>query len=195
MLQLEVPGRTPEWVVLSAHIDGHDIGESAMDNASGVAAALAVASRCAAAGPATRGLRVCLFSAEEWALAGSRHYVDAMSAGERAAIVLNVNLDTVGGASSLTALTSEFPQLEPFVQQACSGVGTYAPMMANSDHYNFARHGIPALRLVAGFDEPESNVRHILTREDTRDKVSPADLAHAASVAEALVMRALERGV
>ena len=196
VLQLEIPGRSAQWVVLSAHVDGHDIGESAMDNASGVAVALAVALRCAeATARPLHGLRACIFSAEEWALAGSRHYVDGMSAEERAAHVVNVNLDTVGGASRLTALTSEFPQLEAFVREAGCGIGTYAPMMANSDHYNFARHGIPALRLVAGFNEPESNVRHILTPQDTRDKVLPSELANAVRVAEALVMRALERGV
>jgi Zn-dependent M28 family amino/carboxypeptidase len=65
-------------------------------------------------------------------------------------------------------------------------------MMANSDHYSFARRGIPALRLVAGFGRPESNVRHILTRGDTRDKVAPAELENAVCVATALVWRALK---
>jgi Zn-dependent M28 family amino/carboxypeptidase len=64
-------------------------------------------------------------------------------------------------------------------------------MMANSDHYNFARHGIPALRLVAGFDRPQSNVRYILTRGDSRDKVERSELASAASVAAVLVWQGL----
>jgi hypothetical protein len=34
------PGRGPDWVVVSAHIDGHPHGESAMDNATGLAVAL-----------------------------------------------------------------------------------------------------------------------------------------------------------
>ena len=61
--------------------------------------------------------------------------------------------------------------------------------MANSDHYNFARHGIPALRLVAGFDEPESNLRYVLTPADTIDKVAPAELKAAALVAAVLLAR------
>jgi Zn-dependent M28 family amino/carboxypeptidase len=64
-------------------------------------------------------------------------------------------------------------------------------MMSNSDHYNFARHGIPALRLVAGFGRPESNIRYILTREDTRNKVDEAQLRAAARVATTLVWHAL----
>jgi aminopeptidase YwaD len=192
ILVLDLPGHEAEWVVLSAHLDGHSLAESAMDNASGVAVAIAVARACASSvGQGARGLRLCLFSAEEWALAGSRHYLDAMSADERKAIALNINLDTVAGDSQLTALTSMFPQLERFISQSGCGIGTYAPMMANSDHYNFARHGIPAMRIVAGFDRPKSNVRHILTGGDTRDKVSVDELVHAADVAGALVRQAL----
>jgi Zn-dependent M28 family amino/carboxypeptidase len=39
----DLPGQTTETVVLSAHLDGHDLGESAIDNATGVAVALAAA--------------------------------------------------------------------------------------------------------------------------------------------------------
>jgi Zn-dependent M28 family amino/carboxypeptidase len=193
---LDLPGRIPSCVVLSAHLDGHDLAESALDNASGVVVALAVARSLAPhLARLPRGLKVCLFSAEEWALAGSRCYLERMSAVERNAIVLNVNLDTVAGDARLTALTSEFPALDTFVREAAASVGMavgiYRPIMANSDHFNFARHGIPALRLVAGFDRPESNVRHILTAADTRDKVASEELKSAALLAAALVWRAL----
>jgi hypothetical protein len=193
---LDLPGQTQAWVVLSAHLDGHDLAESAMDNATGVAVALALARAFAPllAG-CRRGLRTCLFSAEEWALAGSRQYLDRLGESERNAIVLNLNLDTVGGDARLTALTSEFPRLDAFVQDAAARAGialdTYQPLMGNSDHYNFARHGIPALRLVAGFGRPQSNVRHILTRGDTRDKIAPSQLDAAAVLAATLLWRAL----
>jgi Zn-dependent M28 family amino/carboxypeptidase len=64
-------------------------------------------------------------------------------------------------------------------------------MMANSDHYNFARHGIPAFRLVAGFDRPECNVRYILSRGDTRDRVQRGEMVAAARTAAVLVWHAL----
>jgi aminopeptidase YwaD len=188
VLVLDLPGRSGRWVVLSAHLDGHSLAESAMDNATGVAAVLAVARALAPRiSQCEHGLRVCLFSAEEWALAGSSRYVSAMTASERASIVLNVNLDTVAGDSQLTALTSEFSALEAWVRP----LPAYSPMMPNSDHYSFARHGIPALRLVAGFGRAQSNVRHILTRGDTRDKVARQDLEDAVQVATDLVGRAL----
>ena len=195
-LTLDLPGQSARWVVLSAHVDGHDLAESAMDNATGVAAALAIARAVAPQlASSARGLRVCLFSAEEWALAGSRQYLDEMKDADRSAIALNVNLDTVGGDTRLTALTSEFPELERWVSRTAHASGlelsTYQPMMANSDHYNFARHGIPAFRLVAGFDRPECDVRYILSCGDTRDKVQRGEMIAAARTAAVLVWRAL----
>lgn len=196
VIVLDLPGRTASWIVLSAHLDGHDLAESALDNASGVAVALAVARAFAPlAAHCQRGLRVCFFSAEEWALAGSQQYLGRMGTAERGSIAVNINLDTVGGDARLTALTSEFAGLDRFVQAAAAQVGmtlpTYRPLMSNSDHYNFARHGIPALRLVAGFDNPTSNIRHILTSADTRDKVAPGELKSAAILTAALAWSAL----
>jgi aminopeptidase YwaD len=73
VLVLDIRGKTERCVALSAHLDGHDLAESAMDNATGVAVALAVARALAPhIAECERGLRVCLFSAEEWALAGSK---------------------------------------------------------------------------------------------------------------------------
>lgn len=196
---LELAGRGKSSVVLSAHLDGHSLAESAMDNATGVTVVLALARAFAPlVAQCRRRLTVCLFSAEEWALAGSRQYLDRMGAEERDSIALNINLDTVGGDTQLTALTSEFPRLDAFVRKTAAQAGialnTHQPMMQNSDHYNFARLGIPALRLVAGFNRPQCNVRHILTGADTRDKVAPSELASAAQLTAALLWQSLSAG-
>ena len=194
-LLFDLPGRSDNWILLSAHIDGHDGGESAMDNASGVAAMLAAA-RALAPRVATfrRGLRLALFSVEEWALTGSAQYVANLSASERRSIVLNVNLDSVGGSPALTALTSDFAGLEPFLLEVAEASGialrTVRPLMQNSDHANFALAGIPALRLVAGFDDPNANLRYVLTPADTRDKVSAAELRQAATLAANIIAAA-----
>jgi len=188
----EVPGETDEWVVLSAHLDGHDLGQSAIDNASGVVVALAVAEALAAIpGKLHRGLRLCLFNVEEWNLTGSKHYIDNLSPAERAAIMLNVNLDVVVGAEKLSALVSGFIALEPWLERLASKVGDnlayHRPLVRNSDHYNFAEVGIPAFRLLAGFGEPQSNVRHLLTPGDTVDKVTPQELQRAATLVAEIV--------
>jgi aminopeptidase YwaD len=187
-LLFDLPGRTDEWVVLSAHVDGHDINESAMDNASGVAAALCAARALRpAVGQWRRGLRLAFFSVEEWALTGSARYVGALDDRERRKIALNVNLDSVGGHSRLSALTSGYAGLEPFLLSTAESAGhdlrCVRPLLTNSDHANFAQAGIPAFRLVAGYDEPTSNLRLVLTPGDTLDKVTRAELASAAHLA------------
>jgi Zn-dependent M28 family amino/carboxypeptidase len=196
-LVFDIPGQCDEWVVLSAHVDGHDLAESAIDNATGLAAVLAVTRALASeAGNFRRGLRLAFFSAEEWALTGSAQYVGGLQPAEREKIVLNVNLDSVAGSSKLTALTSGFAQLEPFLLRVAEAseipLRVVRPLMMNSDHANFAVAGIPAFRLVAGFDEPLSNLKYVLTPEDTRDKVSESDLRRAAMITAAIVMVSLQ---
>lgn len=195
-LVMEFPGAIDEWVVLSAHIDGHPLGESAMDNATGLAAVLRLAEVLAPhAGAFRRGLRVMLFNVEEWGLWGSVNYVDALPETERAKVALNVNLDSVAGDPHLTAITSGFPNIADFLAPSARLAGvplaTHDALMRNSDHYNFARHGIPAFRLVCGFDRPESNLRHVLTPQDTRDKVSEAEMRQAVRLTGALLAEAL----
>jgi aminopeptidase YwaD len=63
--------------------------------------------------------------------------------------------------------------------------------MANSDHANFAAHGIPAIRLLTGFNAPDSNLRLILTAADTRDKVRLDELDQALRLATTLTWQAL----
>jgi len=194
-LVFDLPGKEAEWVVLCAHIDGHEVSESAIDNASGVAAVLA-AMRCLAPEFChfRRGLRVIFFNVEEWALTGSAHYVAGLSEAEREKIALVINLDSVAGSPHLTALTSGFTALGPFLQGVAANNGTslaiHLPLMQNSDHANFAAAGIPAFRLVAGFDEPEAELRHLLTPADSRDKVRPDELHKAARLAAAIATTA-----
>jgi hypothetical protein len=196
ILLADLPGRGPDWVVVSAHIDGHPHGEGAMDNATGVAVALALARLLAPhVSECPRGLRMCLFSAEEWGLIGSRVWLERMDEAARRSMVINLNLDAVGGAYALTALTSGFERLDAWIKATAARAGlpvaTHLPLMANSDHANFAAHGIPAVRLIAGFDEPDSNLRLVLTAADTRDKVHPDELDQALRVATTLTWQAL----
>ncbi len=196
-LVLDLPGRGPDRVVLSAHLDGHPLGESAIDNASGLAVTIALAR---AAAPAVeglpRGLTLCVFGAEEWALAGSRAWLSAQPEAALARMALNLNIDSVVGSPRLTALTSGFRALGPFARRAAARIGTelgvHLPPMPNSDHANFAARAIPALRLVAGFDEPESALRLLLTGADTRLLVAPQALKAAAITAGTLLWAALE---
>lgn len=177
-LFFDLPGETDEWIVLTAHIDGHDLAESAMDNASGLAVVLTAADaiRRASQGRRNRrGLRVAFYTLEEWALTGSATSLERMSPSERAQIAACINIDAVGYDPALAALTSDFPNLGPALQ-ACAKIHNlplkiHEPLQPNSDHANFARHGIPAFRLVAGFGTGSGPGGDLLTDRDTRDRV------------------------
>jgi len=129
-------------------------------------------------------------------LTGSARYVASLSEGERGKIALNVNLDSVGGNSRLSALTSGFAGLEPFllsVAQTCGhDLRCVRPLLTNSDHANFALAGIPAFRLVAGYDDPTSHLRLVLTPGDTRDKVARSELTAAAQLAACITAAACQ---
>lgn len=194
----EIPGRGAEWVVVSAHYDGHDLAQSALDNATGVAAALQILRSFAPhVGALRRGLRVILFTAEESALLGSRLYVDSLAEDELRAIAAVVNLDTLAGSPRLACLTSGFAELDEFVRAVDAEVGIglrpIRPIARNSDHFNFARRGVPALRLIAGFDEPDAGARYLLTSGDTADKVAMGELKLATLAAAELAWAALDR--
>lgn len=195
-LVLDLPGGGPGRVVLSAHLDGHPLGESAMDNATGLAGLLAIARAAAPELQACRrGLTVCVFGAEEWALTGSKAWLAGLPAERRAAMRFNLNLDSIAGHPRLTALTSGFPQLGGFVREAAAAIGAevavHLPLMINSDHANLAAHGIPALRLIAGFDAPEGALRLLLTGADTRAVVPAGELKSATLTAGAILWAAL----
>jgi Zn-dependent M28 family amino/carboxypeptidase len=179
-------------VVLSAHLDGHALGESALDNATGVAAALCLARAMAphVAG-CESGLMLCLFGAEEWALAGSRAWLAAQPAERLARMRMNLNLDSVAGHGQLTALTSGFAELEGFLRGAWPALAVHEPLMANSDHANFAALGVPAARIIAGFNAPESNLRFLLTAADRRQLTSDAELRAATLAAARMLWAAL----
>jgi aminopeptidase YwaD len=113
--------------------------------------------------------------------------VAGLSEAEKSGIALNINLDSIAGSPRLAALTSGFPNLEPFLLETAEAnareIRCVRPLMANSDHANFALAGIPAFRLVAGFDDPQASLRLVLTAADTRDKVNAVELASAAQFA------------
>lgn len=193
----DIPGKIDQWVVVSAHIDGHDLAESAMDNASGIVVVMAAMKAVMESGcHLDRGVRVAFFNLEERGLEGSKTYVESLSTAERDSIVMNINVDSVGYEGKLAALSSGFSNIEPFLlsvaQEADIDLRIFRPLQANSDHANFAAHGIPAFRLVAGFDDLESIGRGVLTELDRRESIERKHLAQAVLLVSRLLVNAAQ---
>ncbi|MCY6382868.1 M28 family metallopeptidase [Hoeflea prorocentri] len=190
-----IKGTDPEFsteeIIVCAHLDGHESSENAMDNASGVAVIMALAKELCTVANFPHTVRILIFSAEEFGLCGSKAYVDKLSLEKRAAIRAVFNLDCVGGSTRFGAMTSAFAELKEEAERCAAQseipVCVHEPLLKNSDHYNFAVAGIPAMRLIAGFGDADSRLRHVLTEADMRAQVAQEDLVAALKLTHALI--------
>ena len=168
-----LPGTTAaqDWVLHTAHwdhlgrcdaVDGDDICNGALDNASGVAGLVALAEAHAKAGRARRTLAFLAVTAEESGLLGSRYYAEH-PVHPLARTVGGVNMDVlnVRGRARDFVLTgagkSEIEDLaRPFVLAQGRRIGPEPQpergSYYRSDHFSFARLGVPMLAGGSGRD-------------------------------------------
>ncbi len=166
------PALAGQVVLFTAHwdhkgidpaVNGDSIYNGAEDNASGVAALLAAAQALVQVQP--RPKRTLLFiatTAEESGLLGSEAYVRApLIPLDQTAAVLNVDVANVRGATrDVAALGGERSTLGAVFESAAraeSLVATGDPdptkgLFFRSDHFPFARAGVPGLSIQPGVD-------------------------------------------
>ena len=160
-----------EYVALSAHwdhlgigvpVNGDSIYNGAVDNGSGVASVLAIA-RAAAKMPTTRRSLIFLFvTAEESGLLGSQYFGDHPTV-PAASIVADLNLDVVtvlGRVRDLDVMGDNKSTLGPMLASMIRPQGLRLSPDAHpeaghfyrSDHFSFAKVGIPSVSIGAGDD-------------------------------------------
>jgi acetylornithine deacetylase/succinyl-diaminopimelate desuccinylase-like protein len=180
-------------IVVGAHFDHLGDGHlGANDNASGIAALLAIAQALHAAGPLRRTVAFVAFGGEELGLLGSQYYAAHPPAAlplER--VVYDVNLDMVGSYASTgavhamgtfrglpaTAIVQTLAAGRPALHVGIGGRGV------GSDHEAFCRAGVPYVF----FWTPDRRCYH--ARCDTVARLDAAHLATIASLAGDLVSR------
>jgi Zn-dependent M28 family amino/carboxypeptidase len=168
-----LPGTTSpgDTVLYTAHWDhlghcdavkGDAICNGALDNASGVAGLVALAEAQAKAGPAKRSIVFMSVTAEESGLLGSRYYAEhpvfplARTVGGVNMDVLNVN----GRARDFVITGAGKSELEDLVKPLIAAQGRRVSPEANperggyyrSDHFSFAKFGVPMLDGGSGED-------------------------------------------
>lgn len=142
--------------------DGDDICNGAVDNATGTAALVALAEAHAKAGPARRSLVFLAVTAEESGLLGATYYAQNPLY-PLAQTVGGVNMDAfqvAGPARDVTAVGLGKSQLDLFLETALKADGRTAtpdPKPENgyyyrSDHFAFAKLGVPMLYIDGGED-------------------------------------------
>ena len=161
-----------EYVVYSAHwdhfgigakVNGDSIYNGAYDNASGVAGLLDLAAAFhAMKTPPKRSILFLSVTAEEQGLLGSEYY-GRLPIYPLAKTLANINMDEInvtGATKDVTIVGLGASELDDYALAAAKaqgrvlkpdpepGKGSYY----RSDHFNFARHGVPALDPSEGTD-------------------------------------------
>ncbi|WP_209348961.1 M28 family metallopeptidase [Pontixanthobacter sp. CEM42] len=169
-----LPGteRPDEYVMHTAHWDhlgrctaapdGDDICNGAIDNATGTAALVALAQAHAQAGAPARSLVFLAVTAEEQGLLGADYYA-ANPIFPLAQTVGGINMDAlpvVGVSKDVTVVGPGKSKLDDFLNKALELDGRTATPNPNpeagyyyrSDHFAFAKRGVPMLYVKGGED-------------------------------------------
>jgi Zn-dependent M28 family amino/carboxypeptidase len=212
------PQLRDEYVVYTAHwdhlgkgapVNGDDIYNGALDNASGVSQVLEIARAFTAVEPRPKRSLLFLFvGAEEQGLLGAQHYAE-QPIYPLAKTLANINVDGVnqwGRTKDLTVIGMGASDLDDYLRDAAATQGrvlrpdpeSEKGFYYRSDHFNFAKQGVPALYTDTGIEfigkpaEYSQQKRDEYTNKDYHapsDQVKPDwDLAGAAEDAQLLFL-------
>ena len=171
---------TDERVLLTSHVDAHDIAEGAMDNGVGTAMVLEVARALAAreSDLDTRIEFVC-YGAEEVGLVGSTHHAESVDP-ELVRAVLN--FDGVVRGRDLAAYTHGWEELGDAVETVAERFDhPFDPVPEvgpHSDHWPYVARGIPGYHVYGETGDEGRGWGH--TGADTLDKLDSRDLRESA---------------
>ena len=171
-----IPGtqRPDETIIYTAHwdhlginteIEGDNIWNGAADNATGTAGLLALAYLHSRAAPPERTIVFLSVTAEESGLLGSQWYAEHPLY-PISTTVANINMDvlnTVGPVRDVIVVGARSSELENYLEEAATAQDRYVVAEPNpergyyyrSDHFNFAKVGVPALYAESGEDNIE----------------------------------------
>jgi Iap family predicted aminopeptidase len=186
-LRLRLPGRSPERIIVGAHVDSWDLGQGALDNGLGTAQLFALASALRGRDLA-RTVDLVWFNGEEQGLWGSRHA--AATLGD-APVVAMINLDMVGVPISVNALGDE--SLVPALERWNTGRGDRKLPKGveninwfGSDHTPYQLVGVRAITFNAPI--PRESVRYYHDLADTIDKLPEQIVVDSTAVIGELVL-------
>jgi Zn-dependent M28 family amino/carboxypeptidase len=179
---------TDEAVLVTSHVDAHDIAEGAMDNGAGTAVVVEMARALADREDdlETRVRFVC-FGAEEVGLLGAEHEADRTDPGDVKAVV---NQDGVCRGRTLRAYTHGFDDLGAAFDRVADRfdhpITTVPEQSPHSDHWPFVLQGVPGAHTMSETGDRGRGWGH--TRADTLDKVESRNLRETAILLTSLVV-------
>jgi Zn-dependent M28 family amino/carboxypeptidase len=194
-----LPGteRKDEYIIYSAHWDHFGIGKpiagdsiynGAVDNATGTACLLAMAEAFKKGAPTKRSLVFLALTGEEQGLLGSAHYA-AHPIFDPQKTVANINMDAFkspGPMKDLTITGFGHSEMDDYARKEAEQQGRYVipdpepekGYFYRSDHFNFAKIGIPALYAEGsfeGFDVSRDSIQRMNDHYRTNVYHQPSD--------------------
>lgn len=192
----EIPGKTEERIVISAHLDhlgmaqseeGDNIYNGAIDNGTAVSAMMLVAKILKEQQENLYySLTILACNAEESGLLGSKYYAQNTN---RSNIVANINFESTPvweASKSLMGIGARFSGFEEMIKSLAQENGldysTFSlsnqGLFYRSDQFSFARYGIPAVWISAGEDEVNGEINYTefwgKDYHTVRDEFNPA---------------------
>jgi Zn-dependent M28 family amino/carboxypeptidase len=194
------PALKDEYVVYTAHWDHLGVGEpvkgdtiynGARDNAAGVAAMLEVARAFTKVQPPPkRSILFTMVTAEEQGLLGSQYY-SVTPLYPLAKTLADINLDSpnvYAPSNDVTVIGMGASDLDDYLRRAAQEQGrTLRPdpkpekgYYYRSDHFNFAKQGVPALYIESGIEartpKPPDYLQKKLEDYEAHDYHAPSDV-------------------
>jgi hypothetical protein len=197
------PALKPEYVALSAHLDGYGFGtpvngdnlyNGALDDAAYVGTLLELAHNLAHT-PPKRSLLFCIFTGEEKGLLGSEYFTHHPTV-PAAQIVADLNLDQLRPIFPLNILTMEGIDDSTLGETARAVAAEFhielrpdrepeRNLFRRADNYNFVRIGVPIASFIFGYNSGTAEERAYRNWYATRyhkpqdDLTTPIDWAAA----------------
>ncbi|HDZ14204.1 hypothetical protein LCGC14_0977150, partial [marine sediment metagenome] len=177
-----IPGtdQKDEFIIYSAHwdhlgvgkpIEGDSIYNGAVDNATGTAGLLAIAEAFKKSKPTKRSIVFIALTGEEQGLLGSAYYA-AHPIFDPKKTIANINMDAINSLGEMKDLTiTGFGQseMDEYAKEAAEAQNRYiikdpTPEKGSffrSDHFNFAKIGIPALYAAGSYEGFDHSIEEI----------------------------------
>lgn len=186
----KIPGtlRSDEYIIYTAHYDhlgmdtsltGDQIFNGARDNALGTAALIEIARVFANLKGENKNERTIVFigtGAEERGLLGAEYYAsNPVYPLEKTVAVINIDgLNIYGPTKDITQIGKGLSALDTYVEKAASLKNKYVSPDLNpssggffrSDHFPFAKKGVPAMYLGGGREHSEFGFEYIKKKND-----------------------------
>ncbi|WP_458209379.1 M28 family peptidase [Haladaptatus sp. NG-SE-30] len=183
---------TDEEVLVTAHVDAHDISEGANDNGAGSALVAEIGRLLGQAELDTR-VRLVTFGSEEIGLYGAYHWAETH---DLDSVKCVVNIDGAGNSRNLGVGTNGFDELSETFEEVTADLrvplSTHEGISPHGDQWAFVQEGVPAVMAYSRSEGSGRGWGH--THADTLDKLDIRDLRALALVLTNVVVALAEEG-